>query len=727
MPKTLRGAVLACENGRVVGWAFDPENAGEPVELEVCLDDDVVVRTHANMHALPLAEKGIGSGNHAFSIKLPDEFVNNEIKTALRVRSKDGSIILPYIPDWDISLKSPPLVALEQRAESNVAYLPVANTNRELLPGAAIEELSDPVTREEEAAPAEARKTMPLPQEEVLEEMPAAAAAAAPEVKVIAFYLPQFHPTPENDEWWGKGFTEWTNVSQAMPYFEGHYQPHMPADLGFYDLRVPEVREQQAELARSYGIHGFCYYYYWFSGKRILERPLQDMLTSGRPDYPFCLCWANENWSRRWDGSEDDVLIKQEYKEEDAAQFARDMLLYFRDSRYIRVNSKPLLIVYRPSVIPDVQKVTDTWREIWRQETGEEVYLCAAHTFGDKDPIRYGFDAGVEFPPHNTPVGDITSHIADKTFKGRIYDYNELVTHSLLRGLPSYKLFRTVFPSWDNTPRKGRSGHAFINSSPQAYGMWLRGVIEQTAQRYEGDERMVFVNAWNEWGEGAHLEPDRKYGHQFLQATTQAQNRIPHVDTTLDTLGKAIAEKIPEYAFLINDLKDIIATRERTIRVLSILTRDKVMPEEYYTIKNLKKGLPPLPDGFTKRDNLFCNIERIQHASADSSPIIVDRKSTLFTVGWAFHPEIEKPMLYLVFENETTGAVYHCPVSSRIHRNDIPQAFPNINEVYTIHAGFEIRINISEMDEGEYKVGVLLKGPRNYAGAWAKSKFYVES
>ena len=221
-----------------------------------------------------------------------------------------------------------------------------------------------------------------------------------PRVRAIAFYLPQFHPIPENDGWWGPGFTEWSNVTRAQPNFDGHYEPHLPADLGFYDLRVPETREQQAELARAHGIHGFCYYYYWFAGKRLLERPIEEMRASGRPDFPICLCWANENWTRRWDGADREVLIAQNPSPADDERLIRDLLAHFRDPRYIRVGGRPLFMVYRVGVLPDVRASAAIWRDICRREGIGELYLCAAKTYDTGDPAQYGFDAAVEFPPH---------------------------------------------------------------------------------------------------------------------------------------------------------------------------------------------------------------------------------------------------------------------------------------------------------------------------------------
>ena len=191
----------------------------------------------------------------------------------------------------------------------------------------------------------------------------------------IAIHLPQFHPIKENDSWWGKGFTEWRNVAKAKPLFEGHYQPHIPADLGYYDLRLNEVREQQAEMARHYGIEGFCYYHYWFNGKRVLERPVNEIFESGKPDFPFMLCWANENWTRRWDGMENDILLEQKYSEEDDENHIEYLIQFFKDPRYIRVNNKPVIIIYKTFLLPDPRKTADTWRRM-AAKYGLELYIC---------------------------------------------------------------------------------------------------------------------------------------------------------------------------------------------------------------------------------------------------------------------------------------------------------------------------------------------------------------
>lgn len=341
-------------------------------------------------------------------------------------------------------------------------------------------------------------------------------------VRAIAFYLPQFHPIPENDRWWGKGFTEWRGVAAARPSFVGHYQPHIPADLGFYDLRVSETREAQVELARAYGIHGFCYYYYWFNGKRLLERPLDEVLASGRPDFPFCVCWANESWSRRWDGLDKDILIAQEYPDGWAERFIRDLLPLFRDSRYIRINGKPLLAVYRTGSIPRAAACVETWRDICRREGIGDIYLASVQSFDLADPRDIGFDAAIEFPPLGFKILTLDNRhlqLLDKSFQGTVHHYPTLVDWALQKPNPGYTWFRGVFPAWDNSPRIGRLARIFAENRPSEYQRWLTSMAEWSLREREDDEQLIFINAWNEWGEGAHLEPDLGNGHAYLKAT----------------------------------------------------------------------------------------------------------------------------------------------------------------------------------------------------------------
>lgn len=339
--------------------------------------------------------------------------------------------------------------------------------------------------------------------------------------KVICFYLPQFHAIPENDKWWGEGFTEWTNVRPAQPQFEGHYQPHEPDVLGYYNLLDPNIQKKQVELAKNYGVGGFCFYYYWFDGKRLLEKPVENYLNDKSLDLPFCLCWANENWSRRWDGLENDILIGQNHCPEDDLAFIKSLAPYLKDDRYIRVDGKPLVIVYRPSLFPDPVGTGKFWRQ-WCRENGiGEIHLALTHSFEKTPPQEYGYDSVVEFPPNNTGIPNITPQIegVNEDFAGSIYDWDTLVKRSEDYAMPEYPVFRGVCPSWDNTARKKKKGSILYGSSPRRYQNWLFNAIADNSKRWKGSDRLVFVNAWNEWAEGAHLEPDTRYGFAYLEAT----------------------------------------------------------------------------------------------------------------------------------------------------------------------------------------------------------------
>jgi glycosyltransferase involved in cell wall biosynthesis len=344
-------------------------------------------------------------------------------------------------------------------------------------------------------------------------------------LKLIAFYLPQFHPIPENDQWWGKGFTEWTNVSRGVPQFVGHYQPRLPGELGFYDLRVPEVQRRQVTLAQKYGISGFCFYYYWFDGKRLLDRPLNQFSTDPEIDFPFCLCWANENWTRRWDGRDDQVLIAQGHSEESDFAFIKDIEPLLRHKNYIRIHDRPVLLVYRTQLLPDPAATAKRWRQYCRDAGLGDPYLVAAQVFDDIDPRQIGFDAAVEFPP-NTPVSrtEITKAVAisNPDFSGNVFRYADMAERMINRSKPPYQLYKTVFPGWDNTARRLEQGTTFAFGSPDLYEYWLTKAGRFALADPDLEKRIVFINAWNEWAEGAYLEPDQRYGYAYLQATANA-------------------------------------------------------------------------------------------------------------------------------------------------------------------------------------------------------------
>lgn len=353
----------------------------------------------------------------------------------------------------------------------------------------------------------------------------------------IAFYLPQFHPIPENDRWWGNGFTEWTNVRKAEPRFAGHHQPHVPSEIGYYDLRDPDVRNTQAQLAVDHGVDAFCYYHYWFGGRRLLERPFAEVVATGEPDHPFCLCWANEDWTRTWAGAGGETLMGQEYSAEDDRNHIRSLLEPFADPRYVRVEGRPLFLVYRASRLPEPRRTTDIWREEASRSGLGDLFLCRVESFRSEhsDPRDLGFDAAVEFQPDWTIVRPPTwRHVVSRLAGGKrapgrpeytAFDYSTLVDRALARPRPAYRQFRCVTPSWDNTARRDRGAVVLTGSTPDEYGRWLEAVASQAADAGDADG-LVFVNAWNEWGEGCHLEPDERWGRGYLEAHRQAMQSL---------------------------------------------------------------------------------------------------------------------------------------------------------------------------------------------------------
>jgi lipopolysaccharide biosynthesis protein len=346
-----------------------------------------------------------------------------------------------------------------------------------------------------------------------------------PRARVVPFYLPQFHPIPENDRWWGKGFTEWTNVTAATPVYRGHYQPRFPQDLGFYDLRLDEVRVAQRDLAAAAGIEGFMYYYYWFAGKRLLEQPIEALLKSDL-DQPFCIMWANENWTRRWDGRESDVLIAQDYDRVPAEQFIDDILPLLADDRYLTIDGRKVVAVYRPGQLGDLPSVIATWRERARAGGVGELFLMNVDVADEFDGLTWsleeaGLDGSLGFPPHNhflagVPHADL--HV-DKRFEGIIFSYQSMAEHAeqRLRAGVHDTYFPGVMVAFDNTPRRQWAPDIWCGANPYTFRRWLSAAVGAVLPR-RPEERVVFINAWNEWAEGAVLEPTDKFGRTYLLA-----------------------------------------------------------------------------------------------------------------------------------------------------------------------------------------------------------------
>lgn len=338
--------------------------------------------------------------------------------------------------------------------------------------------------------------------------------------RVIAFYLPQYFPIPENDEWHGKGFTEWTNVTKAKPLFKGHYQPILPSELGFYDLRVPESRKAQADLAEEYGVEAFCYWHYWFGeGKRILERPFNEVLESGEPNFPFCLAWANASWTGIWYGMQDNMLLEQKYLgESDDEKHFYSVLEAFKDKRYLRVNNKPLFFIYDPTAHPYMQKFMDLWQRLAIMEGLDGIFFVGATR---SDESLDGFDGTAHIDPFESPkqskINKIISLIKHRLFgyPRRIIEYDDVIEFLRNKQLKENE-FPVITPNWDNTARSGTRGSVIINSSPEKFDLMVKNTLEKIQDR-SASERIIFVEAWNEWAEGNYLEPDIKYGRSFLE------------------------------------------------------------------------------------------------------------------------------------------------------------------------------------------------------------------
>jgi glycosyltransferase involved in cell wall biosynthesis len=371
-----------------------------------------------------------------------------------------------------------------------------------------------------------------LPRASVIAKQPQKYIESCP-LKLIAFYLPQFQPIPENDQLQGEGFTEWINVRKAISNISGSFHPRVPADLGYYDLRDIGIMHQQVALARANGIDGFCFYYHWFSGKRLFEKPLDNWLKQETHDFPFCICWANENLSRHKNGGENDTLIEQVYSHDNDEKFIRDVLPLLKDTRYIRVNNAPLLLVYRADLLPYPAQTTETWRRICKEEGIPEIHLAAVQTFALTDPRPYGFDAAVEFPPSTSRYLLDPARVPGVTpgFAGHLEDYLAIVANLIGKPDVDYVLYRGIIPAWDNTALRGNHAHVLINESPRAYGQWLRYLTREALKRTGRQTPLIFINAWNDWTEGAYLEPDTHNRDALLRATKNGklQGMLDHI------------------------------------------------------------------------------------------------------------------------------------------------------------------------------------------------------
>ncbi|MFZ2008173.1 MAG: glycoside hydrolase family 99-like domain-containing protein [Stellaceae bacterium] len=550
------------------------------------------------------------------------------------------------------------------------------------------------------------------------------------DVRLIAFYLPQFHPIPENDRWWGPGFTDWQNVVKSTPLFEGHYQPHLPGALGFYDLRLDEIRRKQAEMARAHGIYGFCYYYYWFNGRRILETPLNRYIADPNIDFPFCICWANENWSRRWDGGNREVLLVQEHDTESDMQFIREVIPLFKDPRYIRVDGMPLLVLYRADLLKVPAATAAGWREECEKAGLPGVHLCAAQTFDITDPRPYGFDSACEFPPHKHAVGHIAQDQRGlpEDFKGWVCDYEMVARSSMTAPAPDYPLYRGLFPSWDNSARKRSQALIFHNSDPSRYEYWLRGLISYTRQNLVGDQRIIFINAWNEWAEGAHLEPDLQHGSAYLDATKRAMSSQTDPKQLFDLLAdqiKMIAN--PDLRERIEDYTQEVHTQLNNLgRTVEYFTRERQMVEHLRQEREAMVFYPYALDdlfGVEPSSDVEFWFERL-NGRAMRGDIAIDVRTTAHLEGWmlcpGIFPDAETSARYLLLRNVETEETYAAQIYQHWPRQDVAADRHHIDSTYTMNCGFGSLFSMSKMPPGTYQVGGGMKNSTKATCCWSQ-------
>ena len=526
---------------------------------------------------------------------------------------------------------------------------------------------------------------------------------------VVAFYLPQYHRIPENDAWWGEGFTDWRNVTAAKPLYPGHAVPNLPGELGAYDLLSRDVRSAQAELAREHGVYGFCYYFYWFGGRRLLERPLELMLEDGQPDLPFALCWANEPWTRRWDGREQDVLMPQHHDRVPDLAILDDLMPYFEDPRYIRIDGRPLLLVYRQGLMPDAPGFAADLRAEAVRRGLPGLFLCNVLSIGDTERRAPGFDAAVEFPPQRTIGKEIRARDlgADHAFRGHIYDYASTVLSAIARPTPSYPCFPGVMPRWDNTARKGLRAHIFHGSTPELFGRWLRRASLDTRRRNPGAP-LVFVNSWNEWAEGAQLEPDGRSGTRYLEAV----RRVVRVDVGEDagTDDQQVGTRTSPTVVLDRGAHAARAIEETTLR----------------------EGMPGDAGAATIADGAAW-IEQADGRQLDAA-ILATSNDTLVIRGWFYgdsrHGERRRSRGYLVLDSGSS--VWHAPIIRRHRRSDVLRGMlaqgrwsrrliratdrlPTVlaRQVLRLralghdHLGFEVRVLLGGLPAGRYRVGFI--------------------
>jgi hypothetical protein len=531
------------------------------------------------------------------------------------------------------------------------------------------------------------------------------------DVKVIAFYLPQFHPFSENDKFWGKGFTEWTNIAKNKKRFREHQPINSHGEMGFYDLRVDEVRADQIKIAQHYGIYGFCYYYYQFGDRVIMDTPLRAMLDSPGNNMPFCICWANESWTRRWDGSENEVLIEQPELEPGDNSLPIQITEIVSDNRYIRVNDKPLIVIYRSDIIGQVQEVLAGWRQYFRDVGVGEVHFCMAETFGQKNPYELGFDSSLVFPPHGLEAPLKTELFVDKSdnFEGQVFDYRDVVYRKLENVYPSYTRFPGVMVGWDNTARRGSKGNVFVKSDPHEYEIWLRSQFEIAAKTLKKGSRFVFVNAWNEWAEGAVLEPGQHHGRGYLEATKRVVEERMDPETIERYLSDGGELSAKEVINMINSMR-------KTIRENIFLRANSAqhgLPKDHH---KFKPGIPHwLENGFTFQG--MGSVTQVNHQTDNRLTYQIENSHFALMKGWS-DPIVKSEYIsdnrfqfnlfdasYFCLLRRDSSVAYHAFVGPRHSISDAEDAEK---------VGFNSMVDFGAVESGFYGLAIAYRGvPKN--------------
>ncbi len=683
-----RGCIDTFDNWDIRGWALSTDNVMGSVGLDIFLCGIHVTSTTTRYNR-PDIDKIVGlpirAGFRINASAISTEAAANiftQLKKIADTPQIIGDILTIKIADNDVILPFTDKLLAEKIEVSKI--LPV------------LDAIIASQVRNEYISVRDQLISLPVPEEN-----------DASEVKPIAFYLPQFHPFPENDEWWGEGFTEWTNVVGAKPFFPTHHQPHIPADFGYYDLRVEDVQQKQIDLAKRYGIKGFCYYYYWFSGKKLMTMPI-DRHVEKNLDLDFCLCWANENWSRRWDGSESDVLIAQRHVEEDDVEFINSCIEYFKSDKYITVDGAPLLLVYRISLLQNPEATVARWRKIVKSHGFPDLHVSMVESFGLTDPNAYGCDSSCQFPPHGVVAPEVNHKIKDldPTYRGKIYDYKEVVRSEIARPAAEYIQFRCAMPSWDNTSRKGKDGNVFAHSSPELFEAWMSYLCAQARVNLPSSSRFVFINAWNEWAEGAHLEPDAKNAHAFLNSVRRSLSHDRGLVASLDSLPDD--EQIG--AVTVGDVKSLVQKLANANQQLQGLIKnhggsvsDRASPfvavdKSWFEVGTITAGDRVWLDNINGRPGHDTKIE------------FFSRQQTLTLRGWIHSPAMllspSLPVFVSLSPTDRSGFSYFAKIYDRERREDIINSL-NLSES-SVWCGFSIKAALNGVEPGRYNLQFLL-------------------